>query len=385
MLYLYRFFCGILELEFWGVYPEKILNLCVKNKITVWNTRFSKQKITLNITVRDFKKLPKLLKKSGVKLHILSKKGFPFFMKKYNKRFGVFAGIITFFLVLQFMASFVWVIDVVGNENVEKSEIISICEELGIKIGVRSSSIDTKNIVQDLLLKTDKLSWASFNIEGCKLTVNVTEITPKTQDNSVATNLKAKADGIIKKIDVTSGNCVVSVGDTVKKGDLLVSGIIENMNETKFVHSIGSILAQTDEEFLLEEPFIKEIEYPTGKVKKRRVLEIFTLKIPLYVGREKGNFVTENKCKNLNLFSQNIPIRLHTKKFIFIKNTSQKRDYQKLCELLEERLLLESQKRNFTVKSKEFIKKQNSVVLSAVISKVDEITYSENLIFTIGK
>ena len=385
MLYLYRFFCGILELEFWGVYPEKILNLCAKNKITVWNTRFLKQRIILNITVKDFKKLPKLLKKSGVKLHILSKKGFPFFINKYKKRFGIFAGLIVFFAVLQFMSSFIWTIDIVGNKNVTKSEIISICADLGIRIGAKSSDIDTKNTVQDLLLRADKLSWASFNIEGCKLTVNVTEIIPKTEDNATPTNLKAKTDGIIKKIDVTSGDCVVSVGDTVKKGDLLVSGIIENMNETKFVHSIGSILAQTEEEFLLEEPFIKEIEYPTGRMKKRRVLEIFTLKIPLYVGREKGDFITEKESEALKLFSQNIPIKLHTKKFIFIKNKSQIRDYQKLCELLEERLLLESQKQNFTVKSKEFIKKQNSVVLSAVISKLEEITYSENLIFTIGK
>ena len=70
MLYFYRFFCGFLELEFSGIYPEKILNLCVVNRITVWNTRFLKQKIILNITVRDFKRLPKLLKKGGVKLHI---------------------------------------------------------------------------------------------------------------------------------------------------------------------------------------------------------------------------------------------------------------------------------------------------------------------------
>lgn len=385
MLYFYRFFCGFLELEFSGIYPEKILNLCALNRITVWNTRFLKQKIILNITLRDFKRLPKLLKKSGVKLHILSKKGFPFFINKYKKRLGIFAGIIVFFSVLQFMSSLIWTIDVAGNKSVPKSEIINVCEELGIRVGTKSKSIDTKNTVQDLLLKSDKLSWASFNIEGCKLTVNVTEITPKAEDNSTPTNLKAKADGIIKRIDVTSGNCVVSVGDTVHKGDLLVSGIIENMNETKFVHSIGSIFVQTEEELLLEEPFIKEIEYPTGAIKKRRVLEIFTLKIPLYIGREKGEFTTEKQSENLKLFSQSIPIKFHTKKFIFIEKSSQNRDYKKLCVLLEESLFTESEAQNFTVKSKQFIKKEKSVVLSAVISKEQEITYSENLIFTIGK
>lgn len=385
MLYLYRFFCGILELEFSGIYPEKILNLCSKNRIGVWNVHFCEQKIRLFITVRDFRKLPRILKKSGIKLHILEKKGFPFFIDRYKKRFGIFVGIILFFAVLQFMSGFIWIIDVSGNKVVSDTQILSVCDELGIKIGAKRSKIDTKNMAQDLLLKTDGLSWGSLNIEGCKLTVNVTEITPKTEDNSIATNLKANADGIIEKIDVTSGNCVVKVGDVVKKGDVLVSGIIESAVETKFVHSSGSILAKTEQTVALSEPFIKEVEYSTGKMTKKSVLQIFNLKIPLYIGKEKGDFNTELKKQNFKLFSQSMPINLYTKKFIFVKKHKQERDYEKLCEALEQKLLIQSQKENFTVKTKSFIKTDNSVTLNAVICKTQDITYSENLIFTIGK
>lgn len=385
MLYLYRFFCGILELEFSGIYPEKILNLCSKNRIGVWNVHFCEQKIRLFITVRDFRKLPRILKKSGIKLHILEKKGFPFFIDRYKKRFGIFVGIILFFAVLQFMSGFIWIIDVSGNKVVSDTQILSVCDELGIKIGAKRSKIDTKNMAQDLLLKTDGLSWGSLNIEGCKLTVNVTEITPKTEDNSIATNLKANADGIIEKIDVTSGNCVVKVGDVVKKGDVLVSGIIESAVETKFVHSSGSILAKTEQTVTLSEPFIKEVEYSTGKMTEKSVLQIFNLKIPLYIGKEKGDFNTELKKQNFKLFSQSMPINLYTKKFIFVKKHKQERDYEKLCEALEQKLLIQSQKENFTVKTKSFIKTDNSVTLNAVICKTQDITYSENLIFTIGK
>ena len=314
MLYLYRFFCGILEVEFFGIYPEKIINLCAKNRIAVWNVHYGNNKIRLFITVKDFKRLPKILKRSGLRLHILNKTGFPFFINRYKRRFGIFAGIVIFFAVLQFMSGFIWIIEVEGNKTVTDREILAICKDLGIKTGVKRNSIDTKNTPQDLLLKTDKLSWGSFNIEGCKLTVNVTEIVPKTEDNTVATNLKAAKDGIIEKIDVTSGNPVVKVGDIVKKGDLLVSGITETMRDTKFVHSIGTVTAKTEETITLFEPFIKKTETLTGKTAKRRVLEIFGIKIPLYIGKEKGNFKTETDCKNLKLLSQNIPIKIYTKK-----------------------------------------------------------------------
>ena len=385
MLYLYRFFCGILEVEFFGIYPEKIINLCAKNRIAVWNVHYGNNKIRLFITVKDFKRLPKILKRSGLRLHILNKKGFPFFINRYKRRFGIFAGIVIFFAVLQFMSGFIWIIEVEGNKTVTDREILSICEEIGIKTGVRRNSIDTKNTPQDLLLKTDKLSWGSFNIEGCKLTVNVTEIVPKTEDNTVATNLKAAKDGIIEKIDVTSGNPVVKVGDIVKKGDLLVSGITETMRDTKFVHSIGTVTAKTEETITIFEPFIKKAETLTGKTAKRRVLEIFGIKIPLYIGKEKGDFRTEAYCKNLKLLSQNIPIKIYTKKFIFIKKENEKRDYGKLCNQLANQLELQSQKENFSVKTKDLTQNENGVTLTAVVTKTEDITYSENLIFTIGK
>ena len=385
MLYLYRFFCGILEVEFFGIYPEKIINLCAKNRIAVWNVHYGNNKIRLFITVKDFKRLPKILKRSGLRLHILNKTGFPFFINRYKRRFGIFAGIVIFFAVLQFMSGFIWIIEVEGNKTVTDREILAICEEIGVKIGVKRNSIDTKNTPQDLLLKTDKLSWGSFNIEGCKLTVNVTEIVPKTEDNTVATNLKAAKDGIIEKIDVTSGNPVVKVGDIVKKGDLLVSGITETMRDTKFVHSIGTVTAKTEETITLFEPFIKKTETLTGKTAKRRVLEIFGIKIPLYIGKEKGNFKTEFNCKNLKLLSQNIPIKIYTKKFIFIKKENEKRDYDKLCNQLANQLELQSQKENFSVKTKDLTQNENGVTLTAVVTKTEDITYSENLIFTIGK
>ena len=385
MLYLYRFFCGILEVEFFGIYPEKIINLCAKNRIAVWNVHYGNNKIRLFITVKDFKRLPKILKRSGLRLHILNKTGFPFFINRYKRRFGIFAGIVIFFAVLQFMSGFIWIIEVEGNKTVTDREILAICEEIGIKIGVKRNSIDTKNTPQDLLLKTDKLSWGSFNIEGCKLTVNVTEIVPKTEDNTVATNLKAAKDGIIEKIDVTSGNPVVKVGDIVKKGDLLVSGITETMRDTKFVHSIGTVTAKTEETITLFEPFIKKTETLTGKTAKRRVLEIFGIKIPLYIGKEKGNFKTETDCKNLKLLSQNIPIKIYTKKFIFVKKENLTRDYNELCQQLRERLEKESKTKNFNVKTKDFTQNENGVTLTAVVTKTEDITYSENLIFTIGK
>lgn len=382
MLFLYRFFCGVLTVEFFGIYPEKLLNLCAKNGISIWSARYIKQRIRCNITVKDFLKLPKILRKSGIRVHITEKKGFPFFIKKYHKRLGLFIGLALFLGFLQIMSGFVWVVDIVGNERVSNSEIISACEELGVKAGVRKSKINAKADAQELLLKIDKLAWGSLNIEGCKLTVNVTEVIEKKEDNSVASNLKASEDGVIKHIDVTSGNCLVKVGDIVSKGDILVSGIIENESGTRFVHSIGTIIAETETAVSLKEKYLKQVKIPTGKVKTKYAVDFFTLKIPLYVGSEKGEYSTQSKVKVLELFSQKLPIKIYSKKFIFSRNESIETDYNKAVEVLEKRLAEEYKGK---VKTKDFTDSGEGVVLNAVLVDQKNIAVSENLIFSIGK
>lgn len=377
MLFLYRFFSGVLLVEFFGVYPEKLLNLCAKNGINIWSARFVKQKIRCFITVKDFLKLPKILRKSGIRVHILEKKGFPFFIKKYKKRSGFFVGIVLFFTFLQVMSAHIWVIDVEGVKKVPESEILTICEDLGIKPGILKKTINAKNSAQKLLLKSGKLAWASFNIEGSCLTVNVTEITEKAEDNSVPTNLKASADGVITHIDVTSGNCVVKVGDVVKKGDLLVSGIIENANGTRFVHSIGEIIAVTESEVVLEEKFLNKVTYPTGRIKEKSVIDFFTLKIPLYIGSESGKYTTEISAKTASLFSQRLPIKVYTKRFVFQRTETVRLSYEDAVENLEKKLKAEYKGQ---VKQKEFFENDEGVILRAVIEDKTDITQSEELI-----
>ncbi len=381
MLFLYRFFCGFLKVEFYGVYPEKVLNLCSKNGIYIWSARYKKQKIHCKITVRDFLYLRKILRKSGIRVHILEKRGFPFFIKKYNKRFGIFAGLIIFLSFLQIMSGYIWVIDVAGNEKVAAEEILADCRNLGITEGVRKSKISPKADAQELLLKNDKLAWGSLNIEGCCLTVNVTEITEKKGDTAKATNLIATEDGVIKRIDVKSGNCVVKVGDVVKKGDVLVSGIIESLSGTSFVRSRGEIIAETQTEITLKEPFAKKETLPNGKVKNKRVFEFFTLKIPLYLGEENGTFQTENSFENLKLFEQNIPIKIYTKKFIFGTVHTAKISPEKAKKRLLSNLEREYKE---SVKSKKITETEDYAELTAVIVENKNIAKSENLIFAIG-
>lgn len=387
MLWLYRFIIGFLEVEFSGDITEVILNICAKNGISLWNSKRKNGKIRCYITVRDFKALPKIAVKSGIRVHILKKRGLPFIINRYRKRFGIPVGAALFFGIIYIMSCFVWSVEVNGNKRVGEGEILSACEKIGIKEGTLKSKLYPQIAKQELLLEVDKLAWASVNIEGSRVTVEVTEAEKEKPDNSAPTNLIAAADGKILKLDITSGNCVVKAGDTVAKGELLVSGIIERADSTKFVCSEGTVTAETQRIIEVKAYYKRTVSEKTGRVKKRNMLSFFGLKIPLYLGSVNGDFESRYTVKSCYLLGKKLPVRLYTK---YCEMTDKKEVIVSKNELLNEleELLKEAVGRekitDFEVKNREFDEFDGGISLKALISAKENIAKPEILLFSTG-
>ncbi len=318
-IYLFRYFKGYLRVLFSGDFSERILNLSARNSATLWEIeKCENGAIIANISVKDFRKIRTIRAKSGVRVRIVEKIGAPFIIKKYSKRIGFALGIVVFFVIINFLSGYVWKIEVSGNEKVSETLILNACSELGINEGTRIKSIDTSVAKEQLLIKLNGLAWASFNIEGCRLTVEVSEIKNNAQNENKPSNLLAKVDGVIKHINVKSGNCLVKVGDAVVKDDMLVSGTIElaESGVMSKVKSKGEIIAETERIFTVTVPK-KQIKSVTSEKKTtKRVLSFFSVNIPLYLGETKEPFICKTEIKVFKLFGEKIPISI-TKKIFY--------------------------------------------------------------------
>lgn len=387
MLWLYRFIFGYLTLEFSGDIAETMLNICARNGISIWNAKRVKEKIKCCMTIREFRLLPTVARGSGIKVHIRRKYGLPFIAARYKKRTGLFAGAAVFFLFLQVMSCFIWTVEVTGNVSVPTEEIIAACEEIGIREGTPKKSINPQNYKQKLLLKLDKLAWASLNIEGSRLTVNVTEVKKKEESVTEPTNLKARADGVIKKIDITSGNSVVKVGQLVHKGDLLVSGVVETADSTRFVRSQGTVIAETEREITVSAGWEKSVKEKTGAKKKKSVLSFFGIKLPLYLGSEHQDYESRLEVSEVRLFGQSLPIRLYTREFEYYKEKKVTLNREQLEKELDELLKKEIEKEkieNYKIKNSEITETESGLMLKVIISAEEDITYEDILIFSTG-
>ena len=315
-IYIYRFLVGFLKISVKGEFVERLLNLFAVNNITIWEIIQRENKLTFYIKIKDFKNIRRIKNNNKIRIKILKKVGLPFYLNRYKARYGLAVGFVVFMLILKILGLFVWDIEIIGNVQ-NTDAVLKQCAELNIKNGSLTTSLDLPILKEQLLLKSNNLAWGSINAEGSRITINVTEIKNNREEKQPA-NIIAVCDGIIKKISVSSGQAEVLIGQPVIKGQILISGTVEGFNNTDFVQADGEILAEITETFTFTENYIQKIKTPDYSDKKY-VLDFFNLKVPLYLGQNFGFESTEYKVSQLKLFGKNMPIKIHCRKFNYIK------------------------------------------------------------------
>ena len=81
---LLNYIFGYIRISIEGYYIERFINICRKNKLTIWNLKRDKNvKLELNIGIRDLKKVAKIAKQTQCKLKIIKRRGIPFIFNKY--------------------------------------------------------------------------------------------------------------------------------------------------------------------------------------------------------------------------------------------------------------------------------------------------------------
>ena len=319
-----RIIFGYVRVYVSGEYPERFLNLCANNGIAVWNVRRREGGLVCSVFARDYKRLRRIRRRTGVRLKIKRRRGIPFVIHRYRYRKGLVVGAVTFAFFLTVMPKFVWSVEICGNERVPTEEIQSIASELGIKSGAKISSIDTENMRLDLLIEMPELSWTAINIEGSRVTVDVREkLDTEVVEDKEPCNLVATADGIITKVYVKKGGAAVKVGDAVRKGDVIALGTVEYGDlSTVLCHAKGEIYAETNRKITATIPLCETQLIPTGRVQKKRVFQLFGVYVPLYLGSVKFDYTAYAAEKSIKSGDVTLPVSIIEAEFHEVEKTN---------------------------------------------------------------
>ena len=230
-----------------GKRPKSFLNYLIRMHINLLSIEYLDDFIYIKISEDDYKKITTI--KTSYKLEIVKRYGFVNI--KYNIKFHLVFLIccLISFLILNLLSNICFSIDVVHNDKELRNLIVKDLNKYGIKkYGVMVSYDKKENIASKILNDhRDKIEWLEITRVGVKYIVNVEEriINNDKNDDNIQ-NIIASKNGIIKKIDATSGEVVKKVNDFVKKGDIIISGNIMKGDKVKSqTKALGLVYAET--------------------------------------------------------------------------------------------------------------------------------------------
>lgn len=309
---------GYIIINVYGFFVERFLNLALSKGINLWNIKKTEDVYIVACTnIFEYKKLVAIAKKTGCKINIQKKVGVPFFIVKHKKRktFFVFAVLIS--ILIYVYGLFVWQIDIVGDFTFPIDQIKEELALENVRIGILKNSLDTSKIKNNIYMRRHDIAWIGINIRGTKAIVEVVEANLKKEEEfaNMPCNIVSNKDGIVYKVNALEGTSAVQVGDIVKSGDVLISGIMYSQNAgNRFVNAKGSVLLKTWYTDKIKIPFERDIVSKTGRTNKSYILGFKNYKINLLnSGTKFEKYDTITSENSLRLFGRfEVPINLTT-------------------------------------------------------------------------
>jgi similar to stage IV sporulation protein len=224
---------GILWVQISGTAPERFINLCCNKKIFIWNLIQVDEGYQFCILARNYKKLKPIARKTKIVPKIKRKRGLVFILHRYKKRTGFFAGVVLCTVLIYIMSLNIWDISILGGSKYTPETMLKFLNENQVYTGIQKKKVNCQEIEETIRLTYKDIGWVSAEIRGTRLIIKLTETNmPAPAGPAIdPSHIVATKDVIIKDIITRSGTPMVKAGDVVKKGDILVSGIITIMDD----------------------------------------------------------------------------------------------------------------------------------------------------------
>lgn len=276
-----------------GAFPERLLNLCAQRGVVFWAVEWlGEQELRLKVVRRHLSRLQELAPRAGCEAREERRFGLPDFLVRFRRRYAFLLGLGMAVLAVSVVSSFVLNVDVRGNQSIPDAVILAQLRRNGLRPGAFGPALDSRAIARETLWALDELEWVTINIYGTRAQVQVAEKVPAPQRLELegVSDICAAADGLIMSIDTVAGQGKVAPGDTVTRGQVLISGTV-TMEGPQYsdlpprylhVRADGQVWARTWRTLSASIPLHTTGKAYTGQKKSRWSLTVFERRINFY-------------------------------------------------------------------------------------------------------
>lgn len=361
------------ELKIEGKDVKRFIKQLYSLDIYFENIEFKDKEVYVKVDNTNYKKIKKI--KTIYKINIVKLYGLEKVKDIIYKNNIFFICLVLGIILLNVLCNIVFEIEIDTN-NQELFELVSSeLKKNGIKKYTFIKDFNSRQSIINNILENNKkdLEWLEIERIGVKYIVRVEERIIKTENEMCEPrNIIAKKDGIVLSISASNGEVLKTVNDYVKKGDILISGIITKDEEEKNrVCATGKVTAETWYQVRVEVPYnYKETIY-TKEYKKNLSVTIFNNRYSLF--KDFNNFIINEYSLKNNI----IPIKLsieNNQKIIKIDKiyTNEELDLKAL-ELAKEKILtIVEDENNILLEKKLKTIPKNSTIEMVIFFKVKE-------------
>ena len=281
---VFGFFFGEMTVRSDASFAASVLNLCMELDIPYRKTRLTEKAFFLTLSLRDGEKLLHVGLERGLSLEVTGRGGLPHLGYRYRHRVGFFAGALLVAVLTVYASQVVWSVRITGNERLHEDAVAELLSSYGLEAGRYIPSLSLDEIEMKLLLENPDVAWVSIHRSGTTVNVELRETERGVRDDGgVSANLVARADGLIERIEVLDGRTLVKVGDTVRAGQALVSGLYDNSKKgLRMTRATGAVWARTVHDFCIEVPFVYEEKVYTGEERCEKIIKFFGNEIKVF-------------------------------------------------------------------------------------------------------
>ena len=366
-----------------GKNPDYFINSLINNNIYIYDLKKEYKRLIIVISLADYNKLKKI--KTSYKFYVIDSYGvvkFKYLIKKY------LFFLLSFFLgicINIFLSKLIFEVEVVHTDKYIKELVYNNLRENGIyKYRFKVSYSEKEKIIKEILKKeNDNIEWLEIEEIGTKYIVKVEQRKKnKEEEICVPRNIVSGKDAFILDIQADIGEVIKKKYDYVKKGDIVISGIIHNKEEeVSRKCATGRIYGEVWYKVNLEIPIIYREVIITGKEKKVFEINFLNKNISFF-----NNFKTYKKESTFLIGSNLLPISLNFTKYL---ETNVKEYKYNLSNVDEYALELASLKienklgKKGEIVSKKVLKKsikKSKIIIEVFVKVKEDITDSMEII-----
>lgn len=284
---LFHFCFGYVIIRIEGKNTEQFLNRCIAENLCPRKLkRHGREFASGEIPPGIYHRLKLYARDFDCKISVIKRGGMPFLLIKLKKRKTFCMGFAAAVILLVWLCSRVWVIDIAETDPNLQRSISSVLRENGIVCGMPKSSLNALALQQEVIAAHPEYTRFYAEIHGTRLTVDVRfgATKPDIDPADKAANIVASRSGIVEKLVVRRGREAVAEGTAVTQGQLLISGItpINNYGDL-YVFSDGDVFARTDRVLSETLPLKYTKREKTGNISKKYCLTLFGKNFNLFL------------------------------------------------------------------------------------------------------